>query len=63
MDLASRIEIIFINGYGSNLMDVVITYRVIKKEGNKLDADYTAKKYIFGATMRFILSTTFDYLL
>ena len=36
---------------------------MIKKEGNKVDAYYTAKKCIFGATKRFILTTTLGHLI
>ena len=37
LDLVSRIQIIFINGYGSNLMDVVITQKAFGRiSGQKL---------------------------
>ena len=39
------------------------TYRVIIKEGQKVNAYYTAKICLFGAPIRFILTTTCNHLI
>ena len=38
------------------------TYRVIIKEGQKVNAHYTAKIYLLGASKVFILTTTYEHL-
>ena len=39
-----------------------LTYRVIIKEGQKVNAYYTAKIYLLEASMVFILTTTYEHL-
>ena len=39
-----------------------IKYRVFIKEGQKVNAYYTVKIYIFEASMGFILTTTYEHL-
>ena len=39
-----------------------LTYRVIIKEGHKVNAYYTAKIYLLGASKVFILTTTYEHL-
>ena len=38
-------------------------YRVFIKEGQKVNAYYTVKMYLLGASMGFILTTTYEHLL
>ena len=37
-------------------------YSVFIKEGQKVNAYYTVKIYLFGASMGFILTTTYEHL-
>ena len=39
-----------------------LTYRVFIKEGQKVNAYYTVKICLFGASLGFILTTTYEHL-